>query len=74
VGTDEKTLNEIKAKPTVPIYPHIAWVYDVSKNKAYEIAHDGLKRDTGEFFRVGKTIRAVTFPLRRKLGIEGGAS
>jgi len=65
--TDAEILNEIKTKRTVPVWPHYGFVYDCSRNKAYEEARKGGE----EFIRIGKMIRVVTAPLRRRLGIEG---
>jgi hypothetical protein len=67
---DEKILNEIRNKPTVPVFPHVSWAYNVSKNKAYDLAKESLQKNSGEFVKCGRTIRAVTRALRQKLGIE----
>jgi hypothetical protein len=64
--TDAEILNDIRTKPTVPVWPHFAWAHDCSRGTAYEIAKAGGP----EFIRVGRLIKAVTAPLRRKLGIE----
>ena len=65
--TDSEILNEIKTKLTVPVWPHYGYVFDCSRNKAYEMARKGAP----EFLRMGKMIRVITAPLRKQLGIEG---
>jgi hypothetical protein len=69
--TDAEILNDIRTKPTVPVWPHYAWAMNCCRHKAYETARKGGP----EFLHVGdgekrKMIRVVTAPLRKKLGIE----
>ena len=68
--TPDDILTDIKTRPTVPVWPHVGWLYSVGKNKAYEMAQEGLSQKTGEYLRSGRTIRATTSPLRKQLGIE----
>jgi hypothetical protein len=71
--TDDEILNDIKTRPTVPVWPHYGWANHLSRGKAYQVANTG---GSDEFLHISggkrKTIRAITAPLRRKLGIDGG--
>lgn len=68
--TDAEILNDIKTKPTVPVWPHYGWAHGLGRNKAYELAKKGGQ----EFLRIGEgerpIVRAITAHLRKKLGIE----
>ena len=64
--TDAEILEDIKTKPTVPVWPHLGFAYGCSRGSAYKMAAAG----GSEFFRVGRLIRAATAPLRKRLGIE----
>ena len=69
--SDAEILEDIKTRPTVPIWPHYGWAHSCGRNKAYELAQKGKPE---EFVRLGdgdrKMVRAITAPLRKKLGIE----
>jgi hypothetical protein len=69
--TEADILNDIKKRPTVPVWPHFAWANHLSRGKAYKVASKG----GSEFVVIPggkrKTIRAVTAPMRKRLGIEG---
>jgi hypothetical protein len=70
--SDTEILNDIKTKPTVPVWPHVGFAFDCCRNKAYEMARAG---SPDEFLRLGggekrQMIRAITAPLRKRLGIE----
>jgi hypothetical protein len=62
----EEALEEIKNKPTVPLWPHLGLVFDLSRGSVYTAARNG----TFETIRVGNCIPAISAPLRRKLGID----
>jgi hypothetical protein len=64
--TIEEAMQEIRTKPTVPIWPTVGVVLELSRGAAYDAAHRG----DFETVRIGKLIKVVTAPLRRKLGIE----
>jgi hypothetical protein len=68
--TEEEILNEIKTRPTVPVWPHYGWAHHLGRGKAYQVANRGGP----EFLHIPgekrKTLRAITAPLRKKLGIE----
>jgi hypothetical protein len=71
--SDADILNDIKTRPTVPVWPHYGWAHSLGRNKAYEIA----KKGGPEFLRIGEgerpMVRAITAQLRAKLGIEGAS-
>lgn len=64
--TLDQILDDIRKKPVVPIWPHVAIALGLSRCGAY----DAAKRGDFEIIRVGRLKKAVTAPLRRKLGIE----
>ena len=73
-SASSEMLSDIKTKPAVPIWPHYAWANNCCRNKAYEI---GRECGPNEFLRFGggdkrQMVRALTAPLRKKLGIEEG--
>jgi hypothetical protein len=59
-------IEDIKTRPTVPVWPHLAAVTRSSRGSAYEAA----RRGDYETIRQGKRILVITSALRRKLGIE----
>jgi hypothetical protein len=59
-------MEDIKTKPTVPLWPHAGAAYDLSRGATYQAA----ARGEIEVVRIGKSIRAVTSALRKRLGIE----
>jgi hypothetical protein len=63
----EKIMDDIKTKPTVPIWPHLGAVFGRSRGAIYEDANQGR---LDYVIRVGRSFRAVTAPLRKKLGID----
>jgi len=38
--SDAEILRDLKEKPTVPIDPHVAWAFDCSRNRAYQLARE----------------------------------
>jgi hypothetical protein len=68
--TDAEILNDIKTKPTVPVWPHYGWANGVCRGTSYGIARRGLAEGSPEFMRHGRLIRALTGPMRKKLHIE----
>jgi hypothetical protein len=65
--TPQQMLEDIRTRPTVPLYPHAAWAYDLSRGGTYEAA----KRGDIETVGMGRKRPALTGPLRRQLKIEG---
>ena len=62
----EEALAEIQTKPLVDLYPPVAMVYGVSRGTVYEMA----RRGEIDVLEVGRLKKAITSPLRRKLGME----
>lgn len=58
-------IEEVRTKPTVPLSV-VGTVLDMSRGSVYQAAHSGEI----DVIRIGHRIRAVTAPLRKKLGIE----
>jgi hypothetical protein len=59
-------LEAIRTKPVVPLWPHIGLVLDLSRGAVYA----SVKRDEIDVIRVGRSIKAVTAPLRKRLGLD----
>jgi hypothetical protein len=59
-------IEEIRTKPVVPLWPQVGLVLDMSRGSVYEAARNG----DIEVIRVNHRIKAITAPLRKKLGIE----
>ena len=62
----EAVLQDLKRFPTVPVWPHVGMLLNVSRNAAYDVA----RRGEIEVFRAGRHVKVLSAPLRRKLGIE----
>jgi hypothetical protein len=62
----KEILRDIKTKPTVPLWPHAGAAYDLSRGATYQAAHRGEI----EVVRIGKSIRAVSAAIRKRLHIE----
>jgi hypothetical protein len=62
----QDAIAEIRTKPVVPLWPHVGLALNLSRGSVYAAA----RRNEIDVIRVGSAIRAVTAPLRRKLGIE----
>lgn len=58
---------EIHAKPTVPLWPHAGMAYGLGKSATYKAAHAGEI----EVIRLGRLLKAVTAPMRARLGLLG---
>ena len=77
--SDAEILNDIRTKPTVPVWPHYAWAYALGRGKAYEIAAKGgpeflhIPAATNEDGKKRTLYRAITSSLRKRLGIEDSA-
>ena len=61
-----EALNDIKTKTVVPLWPHVGLVLNVSRGSVYGLA----ARNEIEVIRIGRSIRAVTAPLRKRLGLD----
>lgn len=65
----KEVLEDIRTKAVVPLWPHVGLVLDMSRNSTYAAAH----RNEIEVIRIGRSIKAVTAPLRKRLGLDGPA-
>ena len=61
-----KIMEDIRTKAVVPLWPHVGTVLDQSRGSTYAAA----SRNEIEVIRIGRSIKAVTAPLRKRLGIE----
>jgi hypothetical protein len=64
----EEILAEIRSKPTVPLWPHAGMAYGLGKSATYKAAHAGEI----EVMRLGRLLKAVTAPMRARLGLSNG--
>jgi hypothetical protein len=66
--TPKQMMDDIRQRPTVPVWPHAAWAHGLrSKGGAYAAA----RRGDIVTAQVGRMKPAITAPLRKKLQIEG---
>ena len=65
--TIQQIMDDIRTRPTVPLWPHVGKALGVSRGKVYALAHDN-KIQT---IKLGSSFRAITAPLRQQLGLEG---
>jgi hypothetical protein len=63
--TLEACLEEIRTKPVVPPWPTVGVALGLSKGGTY----DSMRRGDFETMRIGRLIKVVSAPLRKKLGI-----
>ena len=70
----ELSLQEIRlaleTELTVPLWPHVGKLLNLSKNSTYDAAHRGEIAT----IRVGRLHRAPTMPLRKLLGLHGSTA
>ncbi len=62
-------LKEIRTKPVVPLWPHVGKALDICRGATYAAA----ARNEIEVIRIGRSIKAITAPLRKRLGLDGAA-
>ena len=62
----QDAIREIQTRPVVALWPTVAVVLNMSRGSVYEAA----RRNEIDVIRVGHRIKAISAPLRRKLGIE----
>jgi len=62
----EQVLEDIRTKPVVPLWPHVGLLLKVSRGSVYGLA----ARNEIEVIRIGRSIRAVSAPLRKRLGLN----
>jgi len=63
----KEILEEIRTKPTVPLWPHVGKALGISRGSTYNAA----ERGEIELIEIGRRKLAITAPLRRKLGLAG---
>jgi hypothetical protein len=57
---------DLRAKPVVPLWPTVGVLLNLSRGTVYAAA---ARREI-ETIRVGRSIRAVSAPLRKQLGLD----
>jgi predicted DNA-binding transcriptional regulator AlpA len=62
----EDAIKELRTRPVVSLWPTAATVLGISRSAVYEAA----KRGEIDVLEVGRLKKAITAPLRRKLGID----
>jgi hypothetical protein len=66
-GADlEEILAEIRRQPTVRVWPHAGRALGLCRGAAYAAA----ARNEIDVIRIGRSVRAVSASLRRRLGLE----
>lgn len=60
-------LNDIRTRPTVPIWPHAGVALGLCRGSAYA----AVARNEIDVIRIGRSIKVVTAPLRKRLGLDG---
>jgi hypothetical protein len=63
--TVEQCVEEIRTKPVVPAWPTVGVAVGLSKPGTYNAIHRG----DFEVIRIGRLVKVITAPLRKKLGI-----
>jgi len=61
-----KILEEIKTKPTVPVWPHAGMALGLTKGGTYAAVH----RNEIDVLKFGRLFKAVSAPLRKRIGME----
>jgi hypothetical protein len=59
-------LDDIKNKPTVPLWPHVGMALDMSRGATYAAA----ARNEIDVIRMGRSIKAVSATLRKRLRLD----
>jgi hypothetical protein len=65
----EEILQEIKTKPTVPVWPHAGMALGLTKGGTYR----AVQRKEIDVLEFGRLYKAVSAPLRKRLGLEAAA-
>jgi hypothetical protein len=66
--TLEEALQEIRTKPVVNLWPTVGKALNISRGATYA----AVNRGEIEVIELGRLKKAITAPLRRKLGLEQG--
>lgn len=64
--TLDEAMREIRTKPVVPLWPVVGMALSLSRGSTYAAA----ARGEIDVIVVGRLKKAITAPLRRKLGLE----
>ena len=62
----EEILEDIRRKPTVKVWPHAGRALGLGRGAAYAAA----ARKEIDVIRIGRSVRAVSASLRRRLGLD----
>jgi hypothetical protein len=63
----EEILEDIRRKPTVKLWPHAGQALGIGRGAAYAAA----ARKEIDVIRIGRSVRAVSASLRKRLGMDG---
>lgn len=63
----EKIMDDIRRRPTVPVWPHLGAIFGRSRGAIYEDVRQGR---LDYVIRNGCSYRVATAPLRKLLGID----
>ena len=63
----QDALEDIRTKPVVPVWPHMGLVFGCSRGQSYAM----VSRNEIEVVRIGHSIKVITAPLRKQLGLAG---
>jgi hypothetical protein len=66
----KQVMKDIQSKPTVPLWPHVGMALDMCRDSVYAAA----KRNEIDVIRVGRSIKAVTASLRKRLGLDSATA
>ena len=64
----QQIMDDIRTKPTVPLWPHVGMALGVSRGTVYALVH----KNEIQTIKLGRSFKAITAPLRKRLGLEGG--
>jgi hypothetical protein len=62
----QEIMRDLRENPTVPVWPHYARLLNLSRGSAYA----SIAREEVEVIHIGKLVRVLSAPLRKKLGID----
>jgi hypothetical protein len=62
----DEAIEEVRTRPTVPLWPHLGLILRMSRGSVYEAA----RRGDIDVIQIGHRYKAVSATLRRKLGID----
>jgi hypothetical protein len=65
----KEILEEIRTRPTVPLWPHVGKALGISRGSTYAAARDG----TIDVMKVGRLKLAISASLQRQLKLDAEA-